>query len=236
MRVNALYRHPVKSMQGEQVEQTMIMPYGFYGDRSHTFKREDGRYLTITQLPQMAVFQASFQGEESFHKYPPVQVVSPSGKSYSYEEERLREELEQLWGGPLTKEVYQPGNVPLGAIEEEAVLLITDSSLSELEKRIGKPAVSGRFRPNIILEAGLPPFSESDLIGMRLQTADGAVLEGVRMCPRCSIINVDPESGESDSDYLRATARELKNEFGLYLRVIRPGKIHRNERLQLVSS
>ncbi|WP_444684065.1 MOSC domain-containing protein [Alkalicoccus luteus] len=236
MRVEALYRYPVKSMQGEQVSKTAIMPYGFYGDRSHTFKREDGRYLTITQLPQMTAYQAAFEGEESLDAYPAVRINTPSGNTYSFHDEGIRMELEEQWGETVYKEVYQPEAVPSGAIEEEAILIVTKSSLAELEKRLGKPTAAERFRPNIILDADLPPFSESDFIGVRLQTEGGAVLEGVRMCPRCAIINVDPATGETDRDYLRTTATELKNEFGLYVSVIKPGVIRRSEQLRIISS
>ncbi|MFP3359165.1 MOSC N-terminal beta barrel domain-containing protein, partial [Planococcus sp. SIMBA_143] len=33
--LSEIMRHPVKSMTGEAVTETMVMNYGLYGDRSH---------------------------------------------------------------------------------------------------------------------------------------------------------------------------------------------------------
>ena len=35
--IKEIVRHPVKSFHGETFQQTKIMEYGLYGDRSHAF-------------------------------------------------------------------------------------------------------------------------------------------------------------------------------------------------------
>jgi hypothetical protein len=57
------------------------MDYGLYGDRSHAFLDETrpGKFLTITQLPEMVRYKARFIGEYLIEKYPKVEIMTPEG-------------------------------------------------------------------------------------------------------------------------------------------------------------
>ena len=65
--IEEIVRHPVKSFRGESVAETNVMEYGLYGDRSHAFADDTrkGKYLTITQFPEMVRYSARFAGEEA---------------------------------------------------------------------------------------------------------------------------------------------------------------------------
>ncbi len=58
--IKEIVRHPVKSFRGESVQQTKIMEYGLYGDRSHAYidETKDGDFLTITQFQEMVRYGA----------------------------------------------------------------------------------------------------------------------------------------------------------------------------------
>ncbi len=77
--IQEITRHPVKSFTGEQVQKTKVMDYGLYGDRSHAFKGKNGKFLTITQVPEMVRYQAAFSGEEALDQYPEIKAEDPSG-------------------------------------------------------------------------------------------------------------------------------------------------------------
>lgn len=66
--IKELVRHPVKSFFGESVQETQIMDYGLYGDRSHAFLDETrkNKFLTITQFPEMVRYKARFSGKGSW--------------------------------------------------------------------------------------------------------------------------------------------------------------------------
>ena len=74
--IKEIFRYPVKSFYGENVEKTRVMEYGLYGDRSYAFLDEtrNGKYLTITQFPEMACYKAKFAGEESVEAYPKLEM------------------------------------------------------------------------------------------------------------------------------------------------------------------
>eukprot|EP00295_Goniomonas_pacifica_P040157 CAMPEP_0175993290 /NCGR_PEP_ID=MMETSP0108-20121206/53879_1 /TAXON_ID=195067 ORGANISM="Goniomonas pacifica, Strain CCMP1869" /NCGR_SAMPLE_ID=MMETSP0108 /ASSEMBLY_ACC=CAM_ASM_000204 /LENGTH=140 /DNA_ID=CAMNT_0017325055 /DNA_START=164 /DNA_END=586 /DNA_ORIENTATION=- len=87
---------------------------------------------------------------------------------------------------------------PLHFVDSEAVLLTSVSSLAVLTqaaKEMGSsiPHLSMRnFRPNIVV-AGAQPFAESSWETLRI--GHGTVLQGVKDCERCQVVNVDPSAG-----------------------------------------
>ncbi|UHA72183.1 MOSC domain-containing protein [Paenibacillus sp. 481] len=62
-----IVRHPIKSLHGESVQRTHVMSYGLYGDRSHVLwdQSRPGKYLTMTQCPDMVKYRARFVMDEA---------------------------------------------------------------------------------------------------------------------------------------------------------------------------
>lgn len=125
--IKEIVRHPVKSFHGENVNQTKIMEYGLYGDRSHAFLDDtrQGKFLTITQFPEMVRYRARFVGEELMEKYPKVEITTPEGKGMDWGDEELTKEIEYKSERKISPITYTPSHVPLGAIEEENIQLVT---------------------------------------------------------------------------------------------------------------
>ncbi|MGE7763949.1 MOSC domain-containing protein [Peribacillus sp. NPDC096540] len=224
--VQEITRHPVKSFTGEQVPKTKVMGYGLYGDRSHAFKDMNGKFLTITQVPEMVRYQAVFSGEESLDHYPEIQVKTPSGNVLTWGEAAFQEEMERLLKQEASFVVYPPAHIPLGAIEEENILLVSDASIAELTELWGNKVDSRRFRHNLVLSlVNKQPFLEEQWLGKRLQIGDHVQLEIKRHCERCMIITVDPTDSKRDPSLLKTVVKERNNHFGLYASVIRTGEI-----------
>lgn len=220
--LNMIMRHPVKSLSGEQVKSTKLMAYGVYGDRSHALL-EEGRYHTATQNPKVVGYSAVFEGEESADQYPKVRITAPDGRTFYWDEDVCLDEFQKLAGKSLRKEVYSPDHVPLGAIEEEHVLIVNEASVKALEEETGKPIDWRRFRPNLIVSLNDDvPFSEEHLAGKRLLIGS-AEIEIVRPCERCSIINIDPVTTAIDPLVLKTVYQKHGNNFGMYATVRKPG-------------
>lgn len=235
--IEEIVRHPVKSFRGESVQETNIMAYGLYGDRSHTFRddtRED-KYLTITQFPEMVRYAAKFTGEESILAYPKVEITTPEGKLVEWGDPALLTELEQKSKRKVSFLSYTPKNVPLGAIEEEHIQLVTDASLNQLQEQWGESAVNQRrFRPNLVLSLkDKIPFIEESWFGKYIKIGSEVVLRLNRHCERCMIITVDPDSSERTPSLLKTVFKERKNNFGIYASVIKTGRIHVGDEVHL---
>ena len=232
-------RHPVKSFRGESVSETNVMSYGLYGDRSHAWIDEGrgDKFLTITQFKEMACYQASFVGEEEIEEYPKLEIVTPEGRKWAWEDSELTQELEQKSGRKVRLVVYPPNEVPLGAIEEEHLLLVTDASLDELQEQWGKEGLDHRrFRPNLFISlTDKVPFIEESWFGKRVKIGAEVEIEIKRHCERCMIITVDPENAERDPSLLKTVAKERDNHFGVYASVIKTGKIRVGDEIHLIS-
>ncbi|MBM7579417.1 MOSC domain-containing protein [Jeotgalibacillus terrae] len=232
-RLHTIIRHPVKSLSGEEVVKTRLMSYGLYGDRSHAFL-EGERYHTATQNPKMVGYSAAFEGEESDNSYPPVRITSPDGQRFYWHEDRCLEEFQQLAGKTLLKEVHTPQHVPLGAIEEEHILIVNEASVTALEEETGKQIDWRRFRPNFVvtLSDGVP-FSEEHMAGKKLQIGS-AEIEIVRPCERCSIINIDPSSTAIDPLVLKTVYQKHGNNFGMYATIRKTGVVSVGDEIVMV--
>ncbi|MFD1020736.1 MOSC domain-containing protein [Thalassobacillus hwangdonensis] len=237
--LNEITRHPVKSMTGEVVTSTHVMPYGLYGDRSHAIKdlsRTD-KYLTITQFQKLAKYRAEFTGDESMEKYPPVKVTTPSGEKVMWEGQAWLKEIETQSKRSLSKVQYEPRHVPLGAIEEEHVLIVTDASIEKLKDIWGQEADHRRFRPNLLISLEKKePFIEDAWFGKTLRIGDEVELQVLRHCERCMIITVDPENAERDPELLKKIVERRNNHFGVYAKVLKTGKIHAGDEVDLVDA
>lgn len=208
--VQALYRHPVKSFQGEQLDGSMVEAYGLRGDRSHAFINHDrfDRHLSAKRIPYLLGYRAEFTESLLEHDFPGIQITTPQGERFNWDEDFLNH-MTHRFGLNLS--------------------ITTDASLSALGQILGEPVDMRRFRPNIVLRTdGGKPFEEVDWLGRTLRIAD-VELEVYKQCQRCIMIGVDPENANIDLSILRDVSQQLDANFGVYARVIKTGRIRTDE-------
>ena len=61
-----------------------------------------------------------------------------------------------------------------------------------------------------------------------------AVISVLEADPRCSMINLDPDTGESNPAVLKHVARTRGGDAGVYAAVLVEGMIHRGDAVELV--
>ncbi|WP_340372362.1 MOSC N-terminal beta barrel domain-containing protein [Peribacillus sp. FSL E2-0218] len=233
--IQEITRHPVKSFAGEQVQATKVMDYGLYGDRSHAFKDKQGKFITITQVPEMVRYQAFFSGEETLKAYPELKVKAPDGNILTWGEKAFLEEMDLLLMREAEAVVYPPSHIPFGAIEEENILLVSDASIAELTKLWGNEVDGRRFRHNVVLSlVNKTPFLEESWFGKRIIIGNDVELEIKRHCERCMIITVDPGDSHKDPSLLKTVVKERNNHFGVYASVLRTGEIRLGDQVFLM--
>jgi uncharacterized protein len=97
------------------------------------------------------------------------------------------------------------------------LLVASAASLAGLNERLAKaglaPVGMERFRPNIVLE-GLEAHDEDRVEELRIGSEPAAVLKLVKPCARCSIPDVDPQTGERNArpvgDVLQAYRQDAR--------------------------
>src|SRR5579862_2184484 len=101
--VEALFRYPVKSMRGEQLEAASLGWHGIDGDRRLAFRRVDNRsgmpWLTASKLPDLLLF-APLRREDGAQDDIPTHIRTPDGEEMTVFGEDLATEIGRRYKSP----------------------------------------------------------------------------------------------------------------------------------------
>ncbi len=226
-RVAALFRYPVKSMRGQALDELEIDDEGVAGDRRYAFVRDDGPrdfpYLTGRQRPEMLGYVPYFSAPED-PRQSAIRVRAPDGRDFAVESEELRERLERAYRRPVRLLPRAEGEP---YVDAGAVSLISTATVAALAALAGAPLDVRRFRPNILVAPSQPGDSpEDNWIGATLRIGDNESAPQIRVQQkdvRCKMINVDPETHDTQVDLLAAMVHARRQTAGVYASVERAG-------------
>ncbi|MCW8955252.1 MAG: MOSC domain-containing protein [Gammaproteobacteria bacterium] len=91
-------------------------------------------------------------------------------------------------------------------------LLISQSSLDDLNSRLGAPVTMSRFRPNLVI-TGSKAFEEDQWQRIRIGEM---TLRLVKPCSRCVIPTIDPDTGEKGKEPLTTLIKYRKRNNKVY--------------------
>ena len=181
--VVALWRYPVKSMMGEELDDTQITERGLVGDRAYAvIDSADGKAATAKnprKWPSLFDFRATFVDPASSAKVPPVRIALPDGTTVTSEQADLNRLLSKALnrevtlraarGAPVQAEEYWPDmegldhrdtvtdfTLPEGTFFDCAMVhVLTTATLDRLRELYpqGRFEVR-RFRPNVVVQLG----------------------------------------------------------------------------------
>src|SRR6266513_1605654 len=97
------------------------------------------------------------------------------------------------------------------------------ASVEAFALEAGMPIDHRRFRANFYV-GGLEADEELSWLGRRLRVGDAA-LEVTSRCERCKVITMDPDTTEATPELLRLLVDRHDERFGVYCRVVRPGRV-----------
>src|SRR5437016_10492806 len=105
-RVVSLWRYPVKSMMGEELNATEVTERGLLGDRAYALvDASDGKVASAKnprKWPQLFDFRAAFvESPRLPAQVPPVRITLPDGTLLS----SMQGNLDQMLSGVLKREV-----------------------------------------------------------------------------------------------------------------------------------
>jgi uncharacterized protein YcbX len=180
--VVSLWRYPVKSMMGEELNSTDITERGVLGDRAYALvDTSDGKAATAKnprKWPRLFDFRANFiEPLRAAAKVPPVRIALPDGITVTSDQDDLDQILSKAVNREVTLRVAQRGAVnaeeywpdmegldhrdtvtdftlPEGTFFDCAsVHLLTTATLDRLRELYPKGHFAvRRFRPNIVVE------------------------------------------------------------------------------------
>jgi uncharacterized protein YcbX len=216
--VDSLWRYPVKSMRGEELEEAFLGFSGVYGDRLFAFRSSAGPkgfpYLTGREQEELLLYRPRFRHPDKAAKPPnlseaesiapginplfadaadlAIDVETPSGELLGVDEPDLM--------GLLNKRIGD-GHVLTLLRSERAMTDCRPISLFSIQTgrhlgdEIGTTIDKRRFRANIYMDLGSAGgFAEDTYVGRTLRIGPKVVVSVLERDPRCKMITLDPDT------------------------------------------
>ena len=218
-RVAGLWRYPVKSMAGEQLDSVEVSWHGLAGDRRWAFIRAGQvhsgfPWLTIRERPDLAHYRPSFADPDRPNAST-VLVRTPRGGELDVAD-------------PALAAGFGPGvgviKCDRGVFDTMPLSLLTTQSVAGLGRLAGAGLDPGRFRPNLLVDAPGCDFPEDAWVG-RVLRIGGLRMRVDKRDQRCVVVTVDPVTLGRNPAILRAIARERDARFGVYGSTMEPGQV-----------
>jgi len=213
MRVEQLWRYPVKSIGGERVDAAAVGEFGIEGDRVIAVQDAKDEITWAGAVPGLMRVTASTVG-------PGVAALRlPDGSGVRTDAPQASARLSAAVGDPVRLVPHTPANG--GA----ALHVLTTASLRALGAALPDSVLDPtRFRPNVVLDVDADGCPEQSWIGRRMALGD-VVLRFTEPCDRCVMTTKETPTVPHDKAVLRWVAREYANAFGVYAAVETPGRL-----------
>jgi uncharacterized protein YcbX len=255
-KVDSLWRYPVKSMRGEELDEAFASYSGIYGDRVFAFRssashrgfpyftaREQRRLLQYRprfRYPDKAARPINLTEAESRSANPlladlaelVVDVETPDGKTVAIDDpvliEMLRDDVDQKHQVTLMQSQR-------AMTDCRPVSIFSLQSARKLAEETGVRVDKRRFRANIYVDlASAEGFSENELVGRSVRIGPKAVIAILERDSRCVIITLDPDTGEQTPVILKKVAQAHDGMAGVYGAVLVEGMLHKGDPVELL--
>ena len=115
------------------------------------------------------------------------------------------------------------------------VSLLSVQSVRQLGEEIGTSVDQRRFRANIYVDFNAAGgFAEDEFVGRSMRIGSKVVISILERDPRCAIITLDPDTGESKPEFLRQVAKAHKGMAGVYGAVLVEGTLRKGDAVELL--
>lgn len=232
MHLSSIYIYPIKSLGGISLSEVFLEERGIQYDRRWMLVDKKGLFLSQRNLPKMALLQVnltaegllitdkknseisisiSFEPKSSLRKSvtiweDTVEAQLVDDKVSRWFSERLGLPCDLVIMPDSTqrklKEKYAVNDESVSFADGMPYLLIGQSSLDDLNKKLEKPVPMDRFRPNFVFE-GREAFIEDSW--KEIQIGD-AVFKITKPCARCVMTTVDQDDASKSKEPLRTLA------------------------------
>lgn len=212
MNVAQIWRYPVKSMAGEQLEWASLGPLGIAGDRVVHAEDAHGRFITSRTHPRLLGHHATLDSSGE-----PLVDGKP-------------------WGDPqVLKEVagvIGPGaqlvrNETADRFDILPLLVATDGAIAAFGHD------GRRLRPNIVI-GGVDGLAERSWPGRCLRI--GKVVIGIQdLRGRCVMTTFDPDTLQQDRQVLREIVEKFEGKLALNCFVVQGGEIQVGDKVELLT-
>lgn len=234
MQVTALHVYPIKATAVTSLLEATVEPRGLAGDRRWMLVDEEGQCLHQRIHPQLATVKAEIVPNGLRVRAAgraALPVEQPTGNSRlkavvwadTVDAADAGEEAASWFSEFMgfacrlafmddqarrpVSEKYSQQNDLVSFADAMPLLLSTEASLADLNRRLSDPVPMSRFRPNLVLD-GDTPWAEDNW--HRLQIGE-VVFRATHRCVRCVVTTVDQATGNKQGSEPLKTLATFRN-------------------------
>jgi len=211
MRLDAIWRYPVKSMAGERLDRTSLGAQGIPGDRLVHAVDSRGRVATSRSKPKLLLHKATLDADGA---------ALVDGRPWF--DPGVARDVEAAVGAGAQLVPYDG----LDRFDVLPLLVITDGALAAFGRDFR------RLRPNLII-GGVEGLAEREWPGRTLAIGDARIRLASRR-QRCIMTTFDPDTAAQDREVLLDIHRRFGGELALDAEVTTPGHIAVGDSVDLI--
>ena len=256
--VESLWRYPVKSMRGEELDEIFAGYAGVYGDRLFAFESSASPkgfpFFTGREHRQMIRYRARFRHADKAAQ--PINVaeaekLSPNINPISANAADLMIDVETPDGKTFV--IDDPGLIEhlRANIDEkhQLTLLRSDKAITDcrplsifavqtarkLGEETGVAVDKRRFRANVYVDlTSSDGFAEDGFVGRSLRIGSKVTVAVLQRDARCMMITLDPDTAEKTPAILKQVAQAHEGMAGVYGAVLVEGTIRKGDPVELL--
>ena len=260
--VVSLWRYPIKSMMGEELNSTAVTEHGLCGDRAYALiDVSSGKVVSAKNpLKWARMFDCRAAYTDKPNTTTTVRISLPDGTEVTSASDSVNHVLsnvfdrevqlesvapeaprfEEYWpdtdGLPYRNAVTDESLAPGMFFDGATMHVLTTTTLDWLRRLYPDGRFEARrFRPNIVImpSSTQTGFVENAWVGRTLAIGDDVRLRITRPCPRCVMTTMAQGDLPKDPGILRAAAKHNELNVGVYAAVSRAGTIKRGDTVVL---
>jgi len=257
--VESLWRYPVKSMRGEEMDELFAGYAGVYGDRLFAFASSASPkgfpFLTGRNQPEMILYRARFRNPEKAARpvnfseaetlSPNINPISadasemiadvetPDGKTFAIDDPALIDSLRAGLDGTHRLTLLRSDKAMTDC---RPVSIFAVQTARQLGEETGTAVDQRRFRANVYLDlTNAEGFTEDQFVGRSLRIGAKVTVAVLQRDGRCMMITLDPDTAEKTPAVLKAVAQAHEGMAGVYGAVLVEGLIRKGDPVELLS-
>ena len=255
-KIDSLWRYPVKSMRGEELDEAFASFSGIYGDRLFAFEssaspkgfpyltaREQQRLLQYRphfRYPDKAARPINLTEAEKMGANPVwadfaelmVDVETPDGKTLAVDDpaliDMIRADIDQKHQLTLMRSERALTDCrPVSVFSLQSARQLAEETGTSIDKR--------RFRANVYVNlTSTQGFAENEFVGKSLRIGPKVVVTVLERDARCVMITLDPDTGEKSPEILKKVAQAHDGMAGVYGAFIVEGMLHKGDSVEVL--
>jgi uncharacterized protein YcbX len=257
-RVESLWRYPVKSMRGEEMDELFAGYAGVYADRLFAFEssaapkgfpfftgrdqRQMVRYRARFRNPEKAARPANWSEAEKLGSGANpisadvselmIDVETPNGKTFAIDDPALIDNLRENIDGKHELTLLRSDKAMTDC---RPLSIFAVQTARKLGEETGVVVDKRRFRANIYVDlTSANGFAEDEFVGRSLRIGSKVTVAVLQRDARCMMITLDPDTAEKTPAILKAVAQAHEGMAGVYGAVLAEGMIRKGDLVQLL--